>query len=51
MDKKNITVVQGDGKDLDISPAYDHLPGEKTNKQDKPNPQDIVIPKTQKKTD
>lgn len=46
MEKKNIEIVQGDGKELEISPAYDHLSSEKPKKQ---QPKDIVIPENTKK--
>lgn len=46
-DKKGITVVSGDGKDLDISPVYDNLdiakPEEDTNTK-----KNIVIPEVKK---
>ncbi len=45
--KKDIEVVHGDGKDLDISPVYDHIildkPEPNTNKDEK-----IVIPEKKK---
>ena len=43
-DKKEITIVNGDGKDLTISPVYDHI---KTDKEpnDNKKKKDIVIPK------
>lgn len=47
--KKNLEVVSGDGKDLDISPVYDHLPVGKP-KCTKEKPTDIVIPKESIKT-
>lgn len=46
---KEIEVVSGDGKDLNISPVYKHLsvakPKPKDDKEKK-----IIIPKEQKKT-
>jgi hypothetical protein len=42
-EKKEIEVVNGDVKDLDISPVYDHIKSD-TPKQEKPK-EDIVIPK------
>lgn len=43
-EKKNIEIVSGDGSNLDISPAYDHLNGE-TPKSNSEKPKNIVIPK------
>lgn len=43
-EKKNLEVVSGDGKDLDISPVYDHLNVVKP-KSTKEKPTSIVIPK------
>ena len=45
--EKDIKVVTGDGKDLDISPVYEHLNAvkPKTNKEKK----QIVIPEEKKK--
>ena len=40
---KDLEIVPGDGKDLDISPVYDHIEIEKPNMDDK-NKQNIVIP-------
>lgn len=42
---KKINIVSGDGKDLDISPVYEHIEIEKPKKEDK---KDIVIPKVKK---
>ena len=44
-DDKKINIVSGDGKDLDISPVYEHIEIEKPKKEDK---KDIVIPKVKK---
>lgn len=41
MEKKNIEVITGTGKEIEISPAYDHLHCEKPKKE---TPKDIVIP-------
>ena len=45
--KKEIEVIQGNGKELNISPVYDHI------KMDKPentiNKEEIVIPKKKSK--
>lgn len=50
-EKKNIEIVSGDGSNLNISPAYDHLNGE-TPKSTEKGPKNIVIPKvTDKKSD
>ena len=45
-DKKEIKIVQGSAKDLDISPVYDHIKLDKPieKKQNKK----VVIPKTKK---
>lgn len=43
---KKIEIVSGDGKDLDISPVYDHLNTGKPDCNDKPK--NIVIPKSKK---
>lgn len=48
-EKKNLEVVSGDGKDLDISPVYDHLNMAKP-KSTKKKPTDIIIPKETDKT-
>ena len=47
MDKKEIKVVNGDGKDLDISPVYQHLEVEKP-KEENTNKKEIIIPKEKK---
>lgn len=44
-DKKKLEIVPGDGKDLDISPVYEHLNNGKP-KNDKPK--NVVIPKEKK---
>ena len=45
-EKKEIEIVTGDGKDLDISPVYDHIKIDSiTNREKKKN---VVIPKTSK---
>ena len=41
--KKEIKVVTGNGKNLDISPVYEHIKTD-TNRT-APNKKDIVIPK------
>ncbi len=49
-EKKNLEVVSGDGKDLDISPVYDHLnAGKPKSAENKPT--NIVIPKEKKDKD
>jgi len=45
-EKKEIKVVTGNGKDLDISPVYDHIKINKPNSREKKK--DIVIPKSNK---
>ena len=45
--KKEIKIVSGDGKDLEISKVYEHLPIEKPKINDKTN-KNIVIPKEKK---
>ena len=42
-DNKKLEIVTGDGKDLDISPVYEHLNTGKPNCNDKPK--SVVIPK------
>jgi len=44
--KKNIEVVSGDGKDLEISPVSNHLPISKPKIND--NTKKIVIPNEKK---
>lgn len=44
-EKKKIKVITGDGKDLDISPVYQHLEVEKPKDEKKEN---IIIPKEKK---
>ena len=44
-EKKKIEVVTGDGKDLNISPVYQHLEVEKPKEEKKEN---IIIPKEKK---
>lgn len=44
-EKKKIEVVTGDGKDLDISPVYQHLEVEKPKEEKKEH---IVIPEEKK---
>ncbi len=45
-EKKDIKIVSGDGKDLDISPVYTHLNigSSKSSKK----PKNIVVPKEKK---
>lgn len=45
-DKKKIEIVSGDGKNLDISPVYEHITPGKPNSSKKPT--NIVIPKNEK---
>ena len=45
-DKKDIKIVSGDGKDLDISPVYNHIDIEKPkNEKEKKK---IIIPDSKK---
>ena len=44
-EKKKIEVINGDGKDLDISPVYQHLEVEKPREKNKEN---IIIPEEKK---
>ena len=44
--KKEIKVVKGNGKDLDISPVYDHIKINKPTSREKKK--DVVIPKSNK---
>ena len=46
--KKTIEIVDGDGSNLDISKAYDHLNPGKPKWTDE-RPKNIVIPKEHKK--
>lgn len=48
-DKKKLEIVSGDGKDLDISPVYDHLNTGKPKCNDKPK--NIVIPEVKKESE
>ena len=43
---KDIKIVSGDGKDLNISPVYDHIDIEKPKEKEK---KDIIIPKDKNK--
>ena len=45
---KNIEVVSGNGKDLNISPVYNHIPISKPKIQDN-NDKKIIIPTEKKK--
>ncbi len=48
--EKDIKIVNGDGKDLEISPVYNHLNSSKPNtKKDKKDKEEIVIPEEKKK--
>ena len=47
--KQNIEIVTGDGKDLEISPVYNHLPISKP-KIKETSDKKIVIPSEKKKT-
>ena len=45
-DNKDIEIVSGDGKDLDISPVYDHIDIEKP--KEKKDDKKIIIPEIKK---
>lgn len=45
-DKKKLEIVSGDGKDLDISPVYEHLNNGRPKCNEKPK--NIVIPEVKK---
>ena len=45
---KKLTIVSGDGKDLEISPVYEHLKNERPKCNKKPT--NIVVPKSKKNT-
>ena len=47
-EKKKLEIVNGDGSNLDISPAYDHL-NAGTPKSSDEKPEHIVVPKEHKK--
>ena len=42
----DIEIIEGNGKDLDISPVYDHIKMDDTEKNNDKN-QEIIIPKNQ----
>ena len=44
-ENKKLTIVSGDGKDLEISPVYEHLKNERPNCNKKPT--HIVVPKSE----
>lgn len=46
--KRNIEIVTGDGKDLDISPVYDHVIIDKPVSNEKKK--NVIIPKEKKDT-
>ena len=46
-DIKDIEIVTGDDSNLDISPVYDHIKGNRPKTQDE-KPKEIVIPKVKK---
>lgn len=45
-EKKKIEVINGDGKDLEISPVYDHIKQDVVQNDKKKK--DIIIPKGKK---
>lgn len=44
-ENKKLTIVSGDGKDLEISPVYEHLKNERPKCNKKPT--HIVVPKSE----
>ncbi len=44
-ERKELEVVSGDGSELDISPAYEHLNDSTVNKPGNEKPKNIVVPK------
>ena len=44
-ENKKLTIVSGDGKDLEISPVYEHLKNERPKCNKKPT--HIVLPKSE----
>ena len=49
-ENQELEVIAGDGTELDISPAYEHL-NDLAPDTDTSKPKNIVIPKEQKKAD
>lgn len=49
-EKKNLEIVSGDGSNLDISPAYDHLNASRPRPSSQ-KPTNIVIPKSKNTKD
>ena len=47
-EKKEIEVVNGNGKDLEISPVREHLSAMKPKSKEEKNKKEIVIPKVEK---
>lgn len=48
-ENKKLTIVSGDGKDLEISPVYEHLKNERPKCNKKPT--HIVVPKSEEDSD
>jgi len=46
-EKKDIEIVTGDESDLDISPVYEHITGNRPKSQDE-KPKNVIIPKVNK---
>ena len=46
-DNKNIEIVSGNGKDLDISPVYEHIDAAKPKINEK-KPKNIIVPAEKK---
>ena len=49
-ERKKLEIINGDGSNLKISPAYDHL-NAGTPKSSDEKPENIVVPKEHKKKD
>ena len=48
MEEKKIKIVSGDGKNLEISPVYEHINVGEGKKEDK-RPKNIIVPDNKKK--
>ena len=48
-ENKKLTIVSGDGKDLEISPVYEHLKNERPKCNKKPT--HIVVPNSEEDSD
>ena len=47
-DNKKIEIISGNGKDLNISPVYDHIDIEKPKNKDEKEKKKIIIPQDKK---